>query len=78
MVANQREILAIVKDTEDLDGSQAEVARDASLTRSQSISKRNIDKFLLQNKHYLIALYLRTDDAWHSPCVSQISFKVKD
>jgi len=55
MVANQGEILAAVKDTEDPQGSQAEPAGRASLTRSHWIYDRDIDKFFRQNKQYLIA-----------------------
>ena len=54
MVANQGEILAVVEDSEDQDGSQAEAGRDAFPTRSQSIYRRNIDKFFHLNKQYLI------------------------
>ncbi len=55
MVANQVEILAVVKDTEDPQGSQAEPAGGAGLTRSRWICDGNIDKFFRQNKQYLIA-----------------------
>lgn len=55
MVANQGEILALVKDTEDPRGSQAEAAGRAGLTRSRWIYEPYIDKFFRQNKQYLIA-----------------------